>query len=137
MINLDKLYAIFYDIQSIEPSSPEMHNYINALSREDYALLATAFELGRNGWERTYYGTNKFDEFIEDHAADGTEVTQKMLDDAFLPKRDRQKQANDMYSFKYNDANKFDGEYLHNWLSLKTNIITATYDGISMLREAF
>lgn len=137
MLNLDTITAIFRDIQTIELSSPAMHNYVNSLSREDYASLATAFELGRTGWERNYYDTDKFNEFMEDHAAEGIEVDQKMLDDAFLPKRERQKQANDMYSFKYGDANKFDGEYSHNWLSLKTNLVTATYEGISMLRGAF
>lgn len=136
MINIEKLHEIFHDIQALQPSSNAMHDYINSLSKEDYALLETAFEFGRNGWERSYHDTNECHEFMEDQAAEGTEVTQKMLDDKFLPILNRQKQANDMYSYNYGSANKLDGVYDHNRLSLKTNIITATYKGISMLRDA-
>lgn len=136
MLNIDTTRSIFHDIQNIKPSTQQMHNYVNSLSKEYYTVLATVFELGRTGWERDYYDTNKYIEFMEDMAADGVEVTQKMLDDTFLPKKLRQKQIDDMYHFKLVDAIKHDGVYSHNWLSLKTNLISAASDGISMLHEA-
>ncbi|XPV67493.1 MAG: hypothetical protein ACNI25_09210 [Halarcobacter sp.] len=45
---------IFKNIQKFQVSSNEIKNYINSLSKEEYASLATAFIIGRSGWERNY-----------------------------------------------------------------------------------
>lgn len=126
---------IFENIQKFQVSSNEMKNYINSLSKEEYASLATAFIIGRSGWERNYTDTNEFYSFIEENEASGIKVTQKMLDDKFLTKKLKQQQVQLTYEYELSSSPKIDGVYNHDWLGMKTNLIVEIEKGLSMLRE--
>lgn len=132
---IDKILSIFDDIQRITQSSKEMHDYVNSLSKEDYALLAATYDLGRQGWDRDYYETTEYQIFVENMAIDGYKVTREMADKKFLPKETKQEQFDWLYQHMFKDAIKYDGAYKHNWLSQKINLIKETYAGIGMLHE--
>lgn len=132
---IDKILSIFNDIQGMVQFSQEMHDYVNSLSKEDYALLAATYDLGRQGWDRDYYESNEYEMFVENMASDSQKVTQEMADKKFLPKETKQKQFDWLYQHMLKDAIKYDGAYKHNWLSQKINLISETYAGIGMLHE--
>lgn len=135
MININATRAIINTIQSIKPSSPEMQAYINSLGKEDYAALATAFDLGRDGWERNYYESDEYLVYMENMAFDETEVTQEMLDRKFLPVEQKKKQAEELYKHMISNTVKHNEAYNHNWLAQKTNLISAIRNGMEMLIE--
>lgn len=132
---MSSIESFYRNITSIQVSSQQMHNYINGLSENDYALLASVFILGRSGWERNYRDSNECHIFIEQKSAEGISVNQKMLDDAFLSKADKKNQFNITLEYERKDASKVDGVYRHNWLSSKTNLITEVEKGMKMLQE--
>lgn len=133
MIHSTTVKTLLAGAQRFEPASAEMHKYINSLSKEDYAALATAFLLGREGWERNYYDTDAYYQFVEEKESEGEAVTQKMLDDKFLPRSKKAEQVQEAYAHELSGAVKFNGEYNHNWLSQKTNLLYATNTGLQML----
>lgn len=135
MKNIDRIQSIFEDIQEIELSSQAMHDYVNTLSRDDYSLLATAYDLGRQGWERNYYDTHEYQAFVEDMESDGYKVTQEAADSKFLFQSKKQEQFDSLYQYMFNDAVQHNGAYNHNWLSQKTNLISATNSGARMMQE--
>ncbi|PKM17781.1 MAG: hypothetical protein CVV11_16870 [Gammaproteobacteria bacterium HGW-Gammaproteobacteria-15] len=132
---MSSIETIYENIKRIQVSSQQMHDYINGLSESDYALLASAFILGRSGWERSYEDSNDFHRFIEEKASEGINVDQKMLDDKFLSMADKNKQFSITHEYEKSDISKANGIYRHNWLSSKTNLITEVEKGIKMLRE--
>lgn len=132
---IDRSLEILNVIDNIKPSSQGMHAYVNSLNKEDYALLATTFDLGRQGWERGYYETREYEDYVERMAANGEKVTREMADMKFLPKNKKQEQFDWLYQHMFKKSNKYDGAYEHNWLSMKTNLISETRKGIEMLRE--
>lgn len=135
VLPIDRIRSIFNDIQKFTQASQAMHDYVNSLSKEDYALIAATYDLGRQGWDRDYYETNEYEMFVENMASDGYKVTQEMADKKFLPKETKQKQFDWLYQHMLKDAIKYNGFYKHNWLSQKINLIGETYAGIGMLHE--
>ena len=127
---IDRSLEILNVIDNIKPSSQGMHAYVNSLSKEDYALLATTFDLGRQGWERGYYETREYEDYVERMAANGEQVTREMADMKFLPKNKKQEQFDWLYQHMFKKSNKYDGACEHNWLSMKTNLISETRKGI-------
>ena len=127
--------TILEDIQKIKVSPPEIKNYINSLDEKEYANLSTAFIIGRSGWERTYSDTNECNSFIESTEANGIKVTQKMLDDKFLTKEVKKEQVKLTNEFELSDSPKVDGVYNHDWLGMKTNLISEVEKGLKMLDE--
>lgn len=97
--------------------------------------MATAFDLGRDGWERNYYESDEYLGYVEDMAYNEIEVTQEMVDRKFLPVKQKKDQAEKLYQHMLSNAVKHNGVYNHNWLSQKTNLISATHNGIEMLIE--
>lgn len=132
---IDRILSIFNDIQSITQSSQNMHSHVNSLSKEDYALLATTYDLGRQGWERNYYETREYESFVEDMASNGYKITQEMADKKFLPATKKQEQFDWLYQHMLKNATEQNGVYNHNWLSQKTNLISETRKGLGMLHE--
>jgi len=126
---------IFKNIQTMQVSSNEMKNYINSLVQEDYASLATVFIIGRSGWERNYTDTNEYYSFIEKNEASGIKVNQRMLDDKFLTNELKRKQVQLTYETELSSSPKINGVYNHDWLGMKTNLVTAVENGLNMLSE--
>lgn len=112
-----------------------MRDYVNALSRNDYSLLATAYDLGRQGWERNYYDTNEYQSFVEDMESNGHKVTQETADSKFLLQSKKQEQFDSLYQYMFNSAIQHKGVYNHDWLAEKTNLINATTNGVRMVQE--
>lgn len=134
-LNLYTILSIFRDIQAIKLASNDMHNYVNSLDREDYSLLATVFDLGRQGWARDYYETEEYQHLVEEMEAEGERVTQEIADRRFLSKAKKQEQFDWTYRHMLGGAIKHNGEYNHNWLTGKVNLISAALTGIGMLHE--
>ena len=126
---------IFKNIQTLQVSSNEMKNYINSLVQEDYASLATVFIIGRSGWERNYTDTNEYYSFIEKNEASGIKVNQRMLDDKFLTNELKRKQVQLTYETELSSSPKINSVYNHDWLGMKTNLVTAVENGLNMLSE--
>lgn len=133
--SIDRIQSIFEIIENIPQASKEMHSYINSLDKRDYALLATTYDLGRQGWERHYYETSEYEGFVEEMASNGHKVTQEISDRKFLPKSKKLAQFNLVNKHMLNNAVKYNGSYNHDWLSGKINLIHATQDGIKMLTD--
>ena len=132
---MQSLETIFSNIQTKLASSQEMKNYINSLSKEEYAHLATAYIIGRSGWERNYYDTNEYYSFVENNESSGIKVTQQMLDDKFLTNNIKKEQIQLTYDYELSSSDKFNGIYNHDWLGMKTNLITEVQKGLNMLGE--
>jgi len=132
---MQSINNIFQNIQTIQLSSRDMKNYINSLSQEDYASLATIYIVGRSGWERSYADTNEYYSFIEESEASGIKVNQKMSDDKFLTNELKQEQIQLIYELELSSSTKIDGVYNHDWLGMKTNLIKAVENGLNMLQE--
>lgn len=135
MIPIGTLSQLAGRIEQLETSSKEMKDYLNSLNMEEYASLATAFVLGRDGWERNYYDTNEYHAFVEEKEAHDEEVTQEILDNKFLSHEKKLQDINTAYAYEKSSSLKIDGVYSNNWLGQKTNIITAVKKGIGMLSE--
>ncbi|HEX5330620.1 glyoxalase superfamily protein [Sulfuricurvum sp.] len=131
----NRITAIFNVVQLFEPSSKGMQTYINSLGKEDYALLAATFDLGRQGWERSYEESREYESFVENMAADGRKVTRDLADKRFLPKDEKQRQFDWLYQYMLNGVNQGIAVNEYSWLSQKTNIITETRKGVGMLQE--
>ena len=129
------LTQVLNQIIGLKVSSQEMHNYINSLDKETYALLSTVYAIGRDGWEKTYVDTPECNRFIEEQEAQGVRVTNQMLDTKFLTKEIKKNQYNLTYGYELKDLIKEDGIYRHNWLSLKTNLVSSVKNGISLVNE--
>ncbi|WP_103654443.1 hypothetical protein [Agarilytica rhodophyticola] len=132
---MNRIYTIYSTIEEIPIASRQMHDYINSLSENDYALLATVFVLGRSGWHRGYEETNEYHIFVENKASDGIQVNQQMSDDKFLSKANKKEQFDATHQYERLTSSKVDGVYRHNWLSLKTNLISEVKKGLVMLEE--
>lgn len=135
MLHSSTLQNIIVQASAFTVSSKQMHNYVNSLSKEEYASLSTVFQFGRSDWERNYYDTNDYYSFIESREAEGIKVTQEMLDSKFLSIDEKKKQIDLVYKDELDECQHFNGQYKHNWLSLKTNLIEATTKGIAMLKD--
>ena len=132
---MKSITKIFNDIQKLQISSVAMKNYINSLDKEDYASLATIYIIGRDGWERNYEDNSEYYSFIEETEAQGIKITQEILDNTFLTKKAKQEQVSITYNFEMTQSPKIDGVYNHNWLGMKTNLITAVAEGLTMMQE--
>ncbi len=135
MLPTTSIEKIVNEIKNIQVASNDMKNYLNSLSQEKYASIATIFIIGRSGWERNYYETNEYYSFIEENEACGIKVNQKMLDDKFLTNELKLKQINISYEYELSNAKKIDGVYHHDWLGMKANLIIEIEKGLNMLRE--
>jgi hypothetical protein len=133
---MNSITVIFNHIKTLKVSSAKMKDYINSLDKEDYASLSTIYIIGRdNGWERNYEEHKEYDSFIEENEAQGIKVTQAMLDNKFLTKEIKQKQVSVTYNYELTQSPKIDGVYNHDWLGMKTNLITAVTEGLKMMQE--
>jgi len=132
---MKSITTIFNHIQTLKVSSAEMKNYINSLDKEDYASLATVYIIGRDGWERNYEDNKEYYPFIEENEAQGIKVTQTMLDNKFLTKEMKQQQVAITYNYELTQSPKVDGVYNHNWLGMKSNLITAVTEGLNMMQD--
>ncbi len=133
---MNSITAIFNHIQTLKVSSAEMKDYINSLDKEDYVSLATIYTIGRdNGWERNYEDNKEYYSFIEENEAQGIKVTQTMLDNKFLTKNMKKEQVQLTYDYELSSSEKIDGVYNHDWLGMKSNLITAVQNGLNMLSE--
>lgn len=135
MLDYNNILSIYSSIKNLNVGSQEMNNYINSLTKEEYAQIATVYIIGRNGWEKNYYETNEYFTFIEEQEVNGIKVTEQMLDEKFLSKKEKVKQVSLTYDLEFKDAIKIDKSYNHNWLSSKTNLISAIENGLLMLKE--
>jgi hypothetical protein len=136
MLSANDIQNIVNNAKAIPLATLGMHNYINTLTKEEYASLATVFIVGRSGWERNYAGTNEYYTFIESKETEGITVTQAMLDAKFLTTANKRNQVEVTYQYELSHIqNDDDIEYQHNWLSQKTNLIIESTKGISMLGE--
>ena len=122
-------------LKGIKIASMQMDNQINNLNKESYALLATAYIVGRSGWERTYVDTQEYYLFIESKQAHGEKINDKILDDEFLTKNKKREQINGTCQYELTSSDKIDGVYNHNWLSKKTNLISCIENGLVMMQE--
>lgn len=133
-MKLQNLKNIIPNLIDINNSYEKKSEYINSLNSEDYASLATAFIIGRSGWDRTSFEeTNEYHNFIEDIQARGEKVTNEMLDKKFLTKELKMNQLSLTYGHELKDAVKSDGEYNHNWLSTKSDLILTVQNGINLI----
>lgn len=132
---MNRIYSIYNSIEKITVASQRMNDYINSLSKNDYALLAAVFILGRSGWERDYEDTDEYHIFMEDKASEGVHVSQQILDDKFLSKDNKKRQFDIIHEFTKSDTSKVDDIYKHNWLSQKTNLMSEVKKGLAMLEE--
>lgn len=132
---MNSIESIYEKMAKIQVSSQQMHNYINDLSENEYALIATLYILGRSGWERNYENNIDVDIYIEEKASEGVSVNQKMLDDHFLTNSNKKKQFNINHEHEKSNMSKVNGVYRHNWLSNKNNLITEVEKGIQMMKE--
>jgi len=126
---------ILNNIQKIQDSSQNIKNYINSLDKEEYVNLATAYNLGRAGWEQNYFYTDAYYSFIEKNEDAGIEVTLKILDAEFLTKDIKKKQVQSRYNLHLANLEKHDEVYDHDWLGMKPNLIKEVQKGLDMLRE--
>lgn len=123
------------DIMALEPGSKEMKNYINGLSQENYAALASTYIIGRSAkWENFKIDTTEYHDFIDECEANQIKVTDKMVDDKFVTLDAKKTQ----YSLLYEDEMKEtreEGIYSHNWLGMKTNIHESIQKGFELIDE--
>lgn len=133
---MQSITNIYNKICTIQALSPEIHDYINSLPRDEYCSLATIYILGRDGWNRYYEDTSELYSFVEEQEADGKKVTPRMLDDHFLTKEKKAEQLDTIYQYELSDAGKINHVYRHNWLSKKTDLIQIINKGLSMQEEA-
>ena len=97
MLSITTIDNILNNIKKIKVTSSAMKNYINSLSQDEYASLATVFIIGRSGWERNYYDTNEYYSFIEENEANGIKVTQEMLDNHFIKRYEKKASRNNLF----------------------------------------
>lgn len=133
-MQLENLKNILPNLIKFNTSYEEKHQYINSLSTEDYASLSTAFIIGRSGWDRTSFEeTKEYYDFIMEMQSRGEELTNEMIDKKFLTKELKMKQLSLTYNYALENSVKSDGEYNHNWLSQKSNLISTTQFGINLI----
>ena len=135
MLPITTIENILNNIKKINVVSSAMKNYINSLNKDEYASLATVFIIGRSRWERNYCDTSEYYSFIEKNEANGIQVTQEMLDNHFLSKDIKRNQIETTYYYEMLSSSKVNGVYNHDWLGMKTNLITEVEKGLNMLRE--
>ena len=136
MLSVKTVENILQNIQGMRVSSREMKDYVNALTEEDFCALATTYNIGRSGWDRTFYSnTSECISYIEECEDRGIRVNDEMLDDKFLTNDLKRELVEIEHHHTVSSVSKSNGVYMHGWLDAKTDLLTVTKKGLEMLGE--
>lgn len=136
MLSSNQIQKLVYTVSQFANDIKQVGNFIQSLSKDEYASLATAYLLGREGWERNYIDSREYIAFVESLEAEGTVIAQKILDDKFLTVDMKKRQVSLIYGYETTEFDNYNSSGLINpWLSSKTNLVSAANDGVAMLIE--
>ena len=135
MKTIDFIEKVLQQIKPLNIKSQEMHDFINSLKKEEYALIRTVAIIGRSGWEKKYNDTTEYSSFIEESQAHGEHVNDEILDKKFLTEKGKREEVKVIYNQELRISSKFNGEYNYNSLSNNINLTSQIEKGLSLLKS--
>ncbi|MFA6195252.1 MAG: hypothetical protein WC656_01255 [Sulfurimonas sp.] len=123
-------------ISSKEPAERKvLKKYINSLNNESYVAIEALYILGRSGWDRSYYETEKYYQYVEECQSNGVKPSQDEVDKLFLKNDEKLNQWSYTINHSRTNTTYHDGSYNHDYLSSKMNLAISLVKGLNLLNE--